>query len=378
MVCSLSISRFTRCDRRARRTGLPCAFTSADSCSSRSIATIWSVRKPGSTESTRSKLRPSNPAPVNRARVIANCAATIARPARSLRCVPTLPRPPSISDPPELPEVARTDVVMPRPTAANSEIPAVKARTGQLMVTSESRGRSDGARASSARSRPMAIAIPATQLSPERSRVSAMNCPISLPRPAPSALADCEFTPAFRSLYQQEIRRVGASDQQQEPDGSQQTVEYGAYSARHRFLHRHRRRAAQQILVLLRGLLHDALGNPPKISGRLRHAHTRPQPPDRGIVMRSAAGILGFELAGHPEVRFRRELELLRQDAGHGIGPVPNAQVQRRKLANRPQVFLPITSAHQHHGGGAGMRVFQRKTSAHHRLHSQYLEEIAC
>src|SRR5262249_39593418 len=93
--------------------------------------------------------------------------------------------------------------------------------------------------------------------------------------------------------------------------------------------------------------------------------------------MRSAAGILGFELAGRPEGRFRRELELLRQNAGHGIGSVLNAQVKPRKLANRPKVLLPITRAHQHNRGGAGMRVFRRKTSAYYRLHSQNLEEVA-
>ena len=180
-----------------------------------------------------------------------------------------------------------------------------------------------------------------------------------LPNQAPTAgterVAQRQLARARGGLGEQEVRRVDAGDEQQDADRAQQDVQRGAHLGRLRRLQRNRRRASQQIVVLLGRLPHDPLRDGGKVGRRLDRADADPQAADAGVVVRRAAGIVRIEFAGQPQVRLGGEIEPLRQDADDRVDPVLDAQLPRRQVTGRSKLFFPVAVARQQRRGGAGL-----------------------
>ena len=108
-----------------------------------------SVRKPGSTESTRSRLLPSRPAPTSKTKAIASCPAMMILPIR-WACALPVERVPNPSTCCASCDVARTALKRPKPTATSNTSPIAASNTGRLTDRSSRRGRLCGATAISA------------------------------------------------------------------------------------------------------------------------------------------------------------------------------------------------------------------------------------
>ncbi len=114
----------------------------------------------------------------------------------------------------------------------------------------------------------------------------------------------------------------------------------------------------------------------PRIGRRLGGGHAPSQPADAEVVVRGAAGILGVQLGGQPQVRLGRELEPVRQDADDPVDPVLNSQLHGREVPRRGEVVFPVTVAGQQHRGGSDAAIVGREPASHHRANAQHREEV--
>ncbi len=297
---------------------LALAFGSSNHGSETSMVTILSTRNPGFTSSTFIKLRPSKPAPTTSTRVMAICAATMARPMRWLPCDPAWPRPPSARPSRKSPEVARAAVNTPSPAATAVESNSANRSTG--ILTADAVQPRQILRRKRNQSRHAPVGAQYAEAAADQRKQQRFGEELTDQPAARGAerVANGQLTLPCRGLRQQQVRDVRARDQQQKTDRAEQDQQRSASLPGDRFLQRHDNSVFKEIVALLAGSLVNALRERADVSIGLLDAYAVAQPSDRVIVVGSPAGIFAFQIGGQPQIGVRRKTKFGRQHADHG------------------------------------------------------------
>ena len=324
--------------------------------------TTFRASNPGSTRWIWAKLRTIKPAPIRSTSDSATSTTTSAL--RSL-----LPRTPPVSLPrsrsasARLPPTARSAGARPNRIAATHAAPAVYSSAATSMPACSTRGRLPGLNAVMRRIPCHARSTPSTAPAQESTTLSTSICLMMRPRPLPTAARTAISRPRSVALTQQQVRDVGARDQQHEPDGTNES-EQGGPRVAHDLTVQPGHPDLQVLSLVERVDFAQARGDCVHLLLRLFHCDAVTQPRDDrqpGPVPREVGDVGGQHA---PCIDVRRHRRIRRQSRSgtsaarrpprpspsHPIGSCGRSHSDRRRIA----AAQPVA---QHHlaGGRSGL-----------------------
>jgi hypothetical protein len=175
--------------------------------------------------------------------------------------------------------------------------------------------------------------------------------------------------------HQQQVRHVGAGDQQHQADRAEKEQQLLAHVAHHRFLERRDGHRAE--LVLLRELEGEPAPDHVRLRPHLGERGAGRQAGDGAEVDRAAGlDVVGLKDERHPDVGGARELRPLPQDADQRIGLAVQGQRAAEHAGIGAEAAAPELLRDHRHAGSLGVVLARREGAPGERADAHHLEEV--